>query len=787
LFREELRLLQLNPASPSSPAREASCRRARWILAVLLLSVPLTVFLVTEAIRSNVNDVRDWLPAHYPETAQYQWFRERFGSEDFVVASWPGCTLDSSHLSWFADNLRERSNKSIEQGELGLFSRVLTGSELVDELSSDRIGLTREQAIARLKGTLIGPDGKQTCAVLTINDAARPHLAAVLREVSGAASDIGLSHADLHLGGPPIVNDAIDRASTESLVSLAGMAGVVGVIIAWLCFRDLRMTALVFIVAGYSAAVSLAMVALCGVPLNAIMITMVPLVYVAAMSGAIHLSNYYLESLARLGSEWAVSDAVRHAILPLTLATVTTAVGLLSLWYSDLEPIRLFGLFSAVGVMVGLAMQLVILPAFLTLWPASRGAGTLPARTKDEVELAVEPLPPRWRRLTQEVIEQHRLVSGLLMLCIAVGIAGLARVETSIQIMRLFAPSTPIIASYEWLESKLGAMVPMEVVIHFDERNRQSTLERLRLIRELHASITQHPKVSGCLSAATFMPELRDYGRSIGGVVARTRLKQALPRLSEAGYVYSGSADEGWRISVRVNAGDDLDYGVFQEQLRNRVEPILQREQGRGNEGLAAVYTGAVPIIYKARRSLLDGLIMGFGTDVLLVVVSIVALIRNWSSGILLFVTSVFPLTIVFGLMGWCGVVVDIGSVMAPCVALGVTIDDAIHFLLWFRKGIERGLSEAGAVALAYAGCGRAMIQSWGVIGIGLSVFALSSFVPTFRFGTLTIALLTAALICNLVLLPALLAGPLGRVLAAGVRRRAKDTGQAKVGSPTMT
>lgn len=199
----------------------------------------------------------------------------------------------------------------------------------------------------------------------------------------------------------------------------------------------------------------------------------------------------------------------------------------------------------------------------------------------------------------------------------------------------------------------------------------------------------------------------------------------------------------------------------------------MERETNAGAKGLSAVYTGAVPIIYKARRGLLDGLIMGFGTDVLLVVVSVIVLMRNWSSGLLLFLTSVFPMALVFGVMGWCGWVVDIGSVMAPCVALGVTIDDAIHFVLWFGTGTSRGLSRPNAVALAYAVCGRAMVQSWGVIGIGLSVFALSAFVPTFRFGALTIALLTAALICNLVFLPALLAGPIGGWLATGIRKNA--------------
>ena len=144
---------------------------------------------------------------------------------------------------------------------------------------------------------------------------------------------------------------------------------------------------------------------------------------------------------------------------------------------------------------------------------------------------------------------------------------------------------------------------------------------------------------------------------------------------------------------------------------------------------------------------------------------------RLSSSGLLLLLTSLFPMTLVFGLMGWLGIVVDIGSVMTPCVALGVTIDDVIHFVLWFRRGIARGLAVPAAVELAYAGCGRAMVQSWGVIGLGLAAFALSTFIPTFRFGALMIGLLTVGLAGNLLLLPALLAGPLGRIIAASVPR----------------
>jgi len=117
---------------------------------------------------------------------------------------------------------------------------------------------------------------------------------------------------------------------------------------------------------------------------------------------------------------------------------------------------------------------------------------------------------------------------------------------------------------------------------------------------------------------------------------------------------------------------------------------------------------------------------------------------------------------------------IDIGTVMAPSVALGVTVDDVVHFMLWFRRGIADGLDRKQATMLAYKGCARAMYQSWGVIGIGLSVFALSPFGPTQRFGYMMLSMLTVAMVGNLILLPALLSGPLGEVFSWSVKRMNK-------------
>jgi hypothetical protein len=734
------------------------------VLAAAFL-LPLAGLGVVQAIRSNANDVRDWVPAHYPETRDYQWFRQYFGNEDFVVVSWPGCTLDDPRLARLAERLRQRNELRQRRGEFVPFRRVTTGAELIEHMTAEPVNLDRAAVIDRLQGTLIGPDGQTTCAIVTLNTLGHGQLRPALAEIRAAAADEGLPPETTFLGGPPVVNAAIDRSSSDSLVRLAGVAALTGLAIAWLCFRTVRLTAVVFIIATYGAMLSLAIVPLFGVPLNAILVTMVPLVYVAAMSGAIHLANYYLDC-RRAGERHPVQAAVEHAALPLGLATATTAVGLLSLWFSDLAPIRLFGLFSAIGVAVALMLQVGLLPALLTLWPARPGEADAGAVAQE--------LSPAWQRLIRLVLARHAWVAAACLAVLAAGVAGLARVETSIQVMRLFSRDTPIIAHYAWLEKHLGALVPLEVVVRFPASDEQGVmLRRLQLVRRVEASIKETPGVGGCLSAATFAPEVPAGTTSLRGYMAsfmiNRRLVQARPRLVEAGYLVATKEEELWRISVRVTAGEDLDYGLFQQDLRSRVEPLLAEAHAGGAAPARATFTGAVPIIYKARRSLLNGLAYGFGTDVLLVVVAVLVLLRHWSNSLLLLLTSIFPMSLCFGAMGWLGVVVDIGSVMTPCVALGVTIDDVIHFVLWFRRGIAQGRSVPSAVELAYAGCGRAMVQSWGVIGLGLAAFAFSSFIPTFRFGALMLALLTVGLAGNLLFLPALLAGPLGRILAAHV------------------
>lgn len=128
-------------------------------------------------------------------------------------------------------------------------------------------------------------------------------------------------------------------------------------------------------------------------------------------------------------------------------------------------------------------------------------------------------------------------------------------------------------------------------------------------------------------------------------------------------------------------------------------------------------------------------------------------------------IPNLFPIMIVFGLMGLLGVPVRISAVLTASAALGIAVDDTLHFFTWIRRAIDAGANRTQAVRSAFTRCAPAMFQTTLINGVGLLVFAFTLFLPTRLFATLMIALLGAALVGDLIFLPALLVGPLGKFL----------------------
>jgi predicted RND superfamily exporter protein len=794
------------------------------IMAILVFLLPMVVVGAIKAKSNNRNDVKGWLPAEYQETQTYRFFRQNFQGEEFILVSWEGCTMADPRLEMLAQKLLPPPEEASRIERPLYFKTAQTGPRAVERMCQEPLNLEREEAVARLTGALIGPpptgvaagsagddlDRRKTCLVLTLADMARANLHGAIDEIrTVATTECGIPESAIHMGGPPVDNVSIDKAGQTSVTILFGLSLVVGFFVSWFSLKSKALVAMVIASGVYSMFASLALVWYSGYPVDAILLTMPSLVYVATTSGAIHLANYYRDQLAETGvQEGAAGRAVHHALLPLSLATGTTAIGLATLAVSELVPIRMFGIFSAAGVVVSFVILVTFMPAALELFPPKLRVGKL---ADDDQAAGWKPVESsRWWSVGEWITRHHALATTACLLVMA-GIGyGMTRVESSVQLMRLFSRKAQIRTDYAWLESHLGPLVPMEILVRIDEGCPLNFLERMELVDEIQREIGGLDAVGSSLSTVTFGRSLAMAGDGEGlrSRLARSTMNKALVRhrdeflagdyLREAAVTAadgSRRSQELWRISARVSAIKEVDYALFKADLQKKIDPVLARLDGEGVEGVAVDYTGLVPLVYKAQHSLLENLKIGFVFDFAIIVAVMILLCRAFSAGLVLLLPAAFPAVLVFGGMGWGNalakwlgagnVFIDIGTVMAPSVALGVTVDDVVHFMLWFRRGIADGLDRRQATMLAYKGCARAMYQSWGVIGIGLSVFSLSPFGPTQRFGHMMLAMLTIALVGNLVLMPALLSGPLGAVFAWSVqrieRRKAAREGRRRV------
>jgi hypothetical protein len=230
-------------------------------------------------------------------------------------------------------------------------------------------------------------------------------------------------------------------------------------------------------------------------------------------------------------------------------------------------------------------------------------------------------------------------------------------------------------------------------------------------------------------------------------------------QLAGLGYFRTIDGTTHWRLTVRVPAMSDTDYGELLEELRRVVShtPLAI-------EPSQLLITGGVPLIYQVQQQLLHDLIESFLLAFALVCVSLMLVFRSVLCGFVCMIPNLLPCAIVFGFFGWMGIRIEVGTVLTACAALGIAVDDSLHFITWFQRRVSQSESRMEAVVYAYRRCGLAMLQTTLVITLGLLVFALSSFAPMQRFAWCMFALLATALIADLVVLPAILLSFLGRL-----------------------
>jgi len=728
--------------------------RARFkiILVYLLLASPWIGWGTVQTLKPVANSPLDWVDSTFAPRADYDAFCDRFGASDTVVISWPGCRIENAAVDRFVNSLRKLP-VFFSNGHW-LFERVSSGREIYRALTLSDTRLSDDQARQRLTGSLLGPDGSTTAVIITFNDEGLRQRTQLIPLIRAAATQIGgANYAEQHLAGPIIDGYSVDQASAATITRFAPLSTMVVFCICILCLDSLYVASVVFGVSCISQFLSLAILHYCGGEMTALLVVLPPLIQVLTIAGGIHLVNYAIDAADETNGEIAIDQAVQIGWLPCVLSSGTTAIGLGSLAVSGLAAVREFGIYAALGVLTTLAVLLVLLPGLLAWRPIrsiKQATATRPAKV--------------WDALTRFQTQHAKFVCiGSLLVILGLGV-GVSRLQASVRIETLFGPNSRLLHDYAWLEANVGPLVPIEAIVTFPDPKDMTVAEQIETLRHIKRTLGQSPHVTKVSSCLDFLP---DKPVPLEGELAEQVLRQIKPVISKAGFLRFYHNQNHWRLTAHVTALGDVDYGSVLLQMRSDLDREMELDSALD---FKVRLSGLMPLVHEIQSQLLQDLFASFIAAFLLVTIVMTIVQAGIVAGIASMIPNIFPALALFGFLGWIDHPIDIGSIMTPSVAMGIAVDDKLHFLAFFSRRIDAGFNRTEAVHAAYQHCGRAMIQTTLICGTGLAVFAFSEFVPSAHFAWMMVALLLFAIIGDLIILPAILISPLGIAFEHQVR-----------------
>jgi hypothetical protein len=503
---------------------------------------------------------------------------------------------------------------------------------------------------------------------------------------------------------------------------------------------------LVIVSSGIAALSSLAVVPLAGYPLNGLLTALPSLVYVVTTSACIHLVNYARHLPASLTHEQFAQAVFQKARKPCILSAVSTGLGTLSLTVSQFPAIQEFACFATVGLMISLAIQLVIMPFALSrLCANAPELGYSGDRNRFLAWMFVTTVRERWLLI----------FSTLFLMCCF--IPSLFLLEGQFEVDAIFDDDAKFMQDVRWFEKHLGPVDTTEVVLGFEAQPRDHLLSQIDDIREVEQALQEIPGVVATYSAATMVPKVEGM---LGRLLGRASFGKHRKSLLDTTYLDERNGREYWRITVRSSFFDQS----LRSQLRSRMTAAVAAATSQWDEQPRLIITGTSQITYETQGQVLQDFIRSILLAFVTIYVLMAWALRSVRGGLAAMIPNVFPFLTIFGVLSLAGSKIDLGMTVAACIALGIAVDDTSHLLIRFQDAQRVYPRRLRALARAYRECALPMLQTSIICGVAMTPYVFAALVYLQQFGIVLPLLMAAALLGDVIFLPALIASPVGAV-----------------------
>lgn len=522
----------------------------------------------------------------------------------------------------------------------------------------------------------------------------------------------------------------------------------------YLLFRSIRAIIVPLLIIMVSIIWTLAFISLTGHTLDIISSLLPPILAAICMSDVIHLSSAYIEELRTgLSKLEALKKAFRETGLATFFTCCTVAVGFFTLAITNIIPIRNFGVFAGIGILMAFVLTMVSLFAFYSLSP-------VPAIVKKRAA------DDWWTRMLSalfvSVMRHKYLVLVSLALLTVVSVFFIRKIEINSSLLQEIPRHNPMLGDYKFMEEDFAGTRPFELALTMQDNKKSFyDLDMMKRVEEIEHYLKDSLQVGYIISPVSLFKGANKAfnGGDIKSFVIPTS-QQAVSRYYE-GIMQTEFADEmehyqlvdgsKLRISGRL---PDLDIRHF-KQLSGRFEGFFKRQ------GYSSFFsyklTGSGVLLDKITYSLTENLFIGIVIDAVIISLIALMLLRNWRIIPIVLIPNVVPLLIMGAVMGILGINLKSDTSVIFAISFGIAVDDTIHFLSRIRLELGRGLSLPYAIKRTYLSTGKAIIITALVLVTGFGTLLSSSFGGAFYVGLLICTCLIFAVIMDLTVLPVLL------------------------------
>ena len=561
---------------------------------------------------------------------------------------------------------------------------------------------------------------------------------------------------DVYLHGTVLANYSIEKAVLQDVTFLVPISGVLIFLILILLLRDLTGTMLTLGLISLTALGTFGAFAWLGIPFTPVAGTTPTMLTVIAVADGIHLLITYYHQLGEgEAKKQAIKTAFRINFMPMLITSLTTAIGLLCLNFSDSPPYRALGNTVAFGAVLAFILTVTVLPALILWLPTSKKA----EQRSKMVSLSQFSL---MEKLGNAITNRSLPIFIVTTIAVIFVSYNITRNQIDDQWDKYFDETFSLTQAFSQIEEHFGGGHFLEFRVDSGDKDGIYDPQYMTQLAAFTQWLEQQPEVGRVQSFADKVKMLNQVLNADDPDYYRIPDEKAL--ISQSILMYEMSLPFGMNLDDQVDfdrKGTRVTAYLYAISSEDMI--ALQRRAvvwGEVNAPALAIEEGTGIDIVFAHMAQRNSYKLLAGTLVALVMISaiLVVVFKSVKLGLLSLVPNIIPVVAAYGFWGLTIGKIDLALSIVGAMCLGLVVDDTIHFLAKYRYArLFMRVSTKDSVLYAFKTVGLAMLITSLILGIGFSTLAISHFNPTWNMGVLLAITIIFAVVLDFLLLPGLL------------------------------